>query len=153
MDRTKCILLGCLSGDTRWADWIYNWMVLLSVSLVRGFKWILGLERWTGGPIPRLRLDFLSRLLLLRCGNSGKFHAHEDEDEETRKSGCGDVNHGATWVRCAVWDSPTDLRMLSHFASSTSVLRSPNDPIVLLYMVWGVHQDSVNHGSENDLPR
>lgn len=42
----------------------------------------------------------------------------------------------------AVWTLPTDLRMLSHFASSTSVLRSPNDPIVLLYIDCGVLQYS-----------
>ena len=36
--------------------------------------------------------------------------------------------------------------MLSHFASSTSVLRSPSDPIVLLYMDWGIRQDSEGTG-------
>ena len=64
MDCTKCILLGWLSGDVKWVDWIFNWMLVLLVSLVRSLKWILGLGRWTWGPVP-LRLSFLGRLLLL----------------------------------------------------------------------------------------
>ena len=136
-----------------WVDWISNGMLVLLVSLICSFEWILGLGRWTGGPIPRLRLGFLSRILLLPLDNSGKFHAHEDEDKETRKSGCGYVNDGAARVRCAVGNSPTDFRMLSHFASSTSVLRSPNEPMVLLYIDWRVRQDSERRGSESDLPR
>jgi hypothetical protein len=38
--------------------------------------------------------------------------------------------------------------MLSHFATSTSVLRSPNDPIILLYMDYKVLQQSRDTGRE-----
>ena len=64
-------------------------------SLACGFEWILGLGSviWSG-PVPRLRLDILGRLLLLPPGDGGELQAHEDEDEETRKSGCDDVGHG-----------------------------------------------------------
>ena len=134
-------------------DWISNGMLVLLVSLICSFKWILGLGRWTGGPIPRLRLGFLGRILFLPLDNSGEFHAHEDEDKETRKSGWGYVNYGAARVRCAVGNSPTDFRMLSHFASSTSVLRSPNEPIVLLYIDWRVRQGGKRCEWESDLPR
>ena len=125
-------------------------MHILLVSPIRSFEWIPGLGRQTRIPIPRLRFGSLGRLLF---PPPGELHTHEDEDKETRESGCDDVGHRNGWIRCAVEDSPTDFRMLSHFASSTSVLRSPSDPIVLLYMDWDVYQDGVRHGHENIIPR